>query len=620
MAKEKLEFEIIVPDTSAIIEGILSKRIEKGDFKISKVMFHEAVLAELENQANENRSIGFIGLDEIEKLRLMSDKHNFVIEFSGRRPNAAEINFAKKGEIDSLIRLLAFENSACLITADVVQAKIGKARGVNVLLISPEKVQKKIKLESFFDDTTMSAHLRENMPPYAKKGRPGEWGFVKVSDKKLTREDIIKISSEIIEEAGFRRDCFIEIERAGSTIVQLGKYRIVITRPPFSDAWEITAVKPVKKLGLDDYKLPEEVTGRIAVQAEGILIAGAPGQGKSTFAQALAEFYASQEKIIKTVEAPRDLQLPDSITQYAISHGSPEEVHDVLLLSRPDYTIFDEMRNTEDFKLFADMRLSGVGMIGIVHATNAIDAIQRFIGRIELGTIPQIIDTVIFIKDGGIGKIFEVKMEVKVPSGMMEADLARPIVTVYDFISKELEFELYSYGEETVVVPVSLAAGTKKKGAAPAQALAAKQIEAELLRYSDHVEVEVTDDNNCTVRVPEKFIAGIIGKQGATIDKIQKKLGIHINVEPLDEETVAELSSPKGEEIPFEVDIKKKAIDILLPNEYANKDIDVYVDNDFLVELHAGKKAVVKVKKDNNIGKVIMHAINNNRSIKLFGD
>ena len=52
---------------------------------------------------------------------------------------------------------------------------------------------------------------------------------------------------------------FIEIEREGSTIVQLGKYRIVITRPPFSDGWEITAVRPVKTLNLDDYKLSEKL-------------------------------------------------------------------------------------------------------------------------------------------------------------------------------------------------------------------------------------------------------------------------------------------------------------------------------------------------------------------------
>ena len=65
-------------------------------------------------------------------------------------------------------------------------------------------------------------------------------------------------------------------------------------------------------------KLSEKLHSRVGQQAEGILVAGAPGMGKSTFAQALAEFYAKQDKIVKTVEAPRDLILAENITQYEI--------------------------------------------------------------------------------------------------------------------------------------------------------------------------------------------------------------------------------------------------------------------------------------------------------------
>ncbi|GAG38058.1 unnamed protein product, partial [marine sediment metagenome] len=246
-----------------------------------------------------------------------------------------------------------------------------------------------------------------------------------------------------------------------------------------------------------------------------------------TFAQALAEYYASKEKIVKTVEAPRDLILPETITQYAISHGSPEEVHDVLLLSRPDYTIFDEMRNTEDFKLFADMRLAGVGMIGVIHGTNPIDAIQRFVGRVELGVIPQVIDTVLFIKNGQIDKVLSVKMVVKVPAGMTEADLARPVVTVRNFETGKLEFELYSYGEETVVVPV------EKEEVKGARKLASKEIKKYFEQYTSPVEVEVVSENKAIVKVPEWDISAIIGKGGSRIDKIEDDLGISIDIQEL---------------------------------------------------------------------------------------
>jgi ATPase len=392
-------------------------------------------------------------------------------------------------------------------------------------------MEKKTQLESFFDNTTMSVHLRENAYPFAKKGAPGNWDFVKIKNSLMSQGEIEEISNEIIEEVEGSDDGFIEIERVGSTIIQLGTFRIVITRPPFSDGWEITAVRPVKHLELKEYELSEKLIKRLEDQAEGILIAGAPGMGKSTFAAALIEYYASKGKVVKTVEAPRDLVLPDQITQYAISHGSSEEVHDILLLSRPDYTLFDEMRNKDDFSLFADLRLSGIGLAGVVHATNPVDAIQRFVGKIDLGVIPHVIDTVIFIKDGQINKILSLQIEVKVPSGMTEADLARPIVTVKDFETGKLEYELYSYGEETVVVPVQ-EAQIKSTGA---KRLAAIAIKDEFLRYSDRVDVEVISENKAIVRVPDYSVAGIIGKAGSHINKIEELLGISIDVEELPE-------------------------------------------------------------------------------------
>ena len=81
------------------------------------------------------------------------------------------------------------------------------------------------------------------------------------------------------------------------------------------------------------------------------------------------------------MESPRDLQVGDTITQYAPLEGDMENTADILLLVRPDFTIYDELRKNHDFKIFADMRLAGVGMIGVVHATRPIDAIQRIANR-----------------------------------------------------------------------------------------------------------------------------------------------------------------------------------------------------------------------------------------------
>ncbi len=605
----------IVPDTSVIIEGALRNQIEKGKLKGKEILLHEAVFAELEHQANQGRSTGLIGLDELKKIQESAEKTKVKLRICGKRPTGSEIRYAGTGEIDALIRQLAWDEDATLMTSDKVQAKVGEAKGMSVMFVPMELGPvKKIKLESYFDPTTMSVHLRENVFPMAKKGVPGQWEFVQLAKTKLTAVKIKDISQEIIEDARSRADGFLEIEREGSTIIQLGPYRIVITRPPFSDGWEITAVKPIKRLTLADYKLSEKMQKRIAEQAEGILIAGAPGQGKTTFAQALSEYFADQHKIVKTVEAPRDLVLPDTITQLAISRGTPEEVHDVLLLSRPDYTIFDEMRNTPDFLLYSDLRLAGVGMVGVIHGTNPLDAIQRFIGKLELGVIPHVIDTLVFIKDGQINKVLAIEMLVKVPSGMTEADLARPVIVISDFETNQPIAEIYSYGEETVVVPVT-ETSEKMTGA---KRLAADAIEKAMQKFTDQIKVEMPSEHKAIVYVPKQYIAGIIGKEGKNVTQLEEKLGIGLDIRELGAEEAAAAAKPEGKEMHHDLNIASKYIEIYLGEKMKGKDIDIYVANEYLANFNIGKKGIIRIKKSNPLGKAIMNAQKYGERIRIF--
>jgi len=599
--------ERLVPDTSVIVDGVLSGKIENKEISVDELIIPEAVIAELEHQANENKSTGHYGLEEIKKTRKLVKN----IRFAGDRPKTFEIRGARIGGVDAIIRQVAFDEDATLMTSDKVQARVAEAKGIKLIYIKKEEKETKIKLEGFFDENTMSVHLRDNVNPFAKKGRPGNWEFVELTKKPIAKEEIQDIAREIVEEAKKRRDGFIEIERPGSTIIQLGKFRIVICRPPFADGWEITAVRPVKQLNLDDYKMSEKLTTRVAEQAEGILVAGAPGMGKSTFAQALAVYYADKNKVVKTVEAPRDLILPDKITQYAISHGDAQEIHDILLLSSPDYTIFDEMMNTDDFKLFADMRLAGVGMVGVVHATNPIDAIQRFLGRIEMGVIPQITDTVVFIKNGEINRVLSLNMTVKVPSGMTEADLSRPVVEVHDFESNKLAYEIYSYGEQTVVVPVK-EGGSQQSGV---KKLAADRIRNEFMKYSHSADIEVLSEGSVRVKVPKQDIAAIIGKQGKNIMALEEKLGVHLDVEELEKEPAKEA---EGKEIRYDYDITKKAVIFYVGAENADKEVDVYVNDEFLLAAKIGIKGNIKVNKQSQLGKYLVNALNNKEKVVLL--
>ena len=60
--------ERIVPDTSVIIEGLISARLKSKEIKVNEILIHEAVLSELEHQANMGRSIGLLGLEELKEL------------------------------------------------------------------------------------------------------------------------------------------------------------------------------------------------------------------------------------------------------------------------------------------------------------------------------------------------------------------------------------------------------------------------------------------------------------------------------------------------------------------------------------------------------------------------
>ena len=597
-----MKIDRLVPDTSVIIESLVSKKLGKKEIKIKELLIHEAVMAELEHQANLGREIGKIGLEELKNLRDLAKKLKFEIKHTGRRPTPNEIKYASSGEIDNLIRELAYNEDATLLTGDRVQSKVAEAKGIKVIYVEPVIKSKKLKIEKFFDAKTMSVHLRDNYKPYAKKGMPGQWETVFLSKKPLDQKEIIEFSKNIIEEAKKRKEGFVEIERRGSSIAQIGTFRIVITRPPFSDAYEITCVRPIKKLKINDYKLSPKLKTRIEEQAEGILIAGSPGMGKSTFTSALAEFYASTEKTVKTIEAPRDLQLSDNITQYAISHASSQEIHDVLLLSRPDYTVFDEMRNNEDFRLFTDLRLSGIGIVGVLHATNPVDAIQRFLGRTELGVIPQVIDTVVFIKNGRAEKVLSLAMLVKVPYGMTESDLARPIVEIRDFETNKLEFEIYSYGEETVVIPV----GDEKRSSL--QELASKQIEFELNREIPGIKAELISDSRAVIYVPEENIGKIIGKNGERISEIEKRLGVSIDVQSLD-------SSKR--EVKYNLSEKSNSLSFYVSSGLTGKEVDFHGKDGFLFSARVGKKGEVRVNKKGKMARRLIKMLDKNERIVL---
>lgn len=599
----------IIPDTSAVIIGAISDILEKEDLDYPEIIVPEAVVCELEHQANANRSEGHRGLKELQKLQKLQDEGELAISFKGKRPTNYDIRYAKSGEIDSIIRDLARSEMGTLLTNDKVQAEVAKSQGIPVYFYEQKHEIKPLSIEKFFDENTMSVHLKENVVPMAKKGTPGHIDFVILNEKRYNYRELKEIVDEILDKAKSDPKTYLESDKEGSFVVQSREYRISIAYPPFSEALEVTAVRPVANIDLSEYRLSEKLLERIRTNAEGILISGSPGAGKSTFVQAIGNYYSSKlNKVVKTMESPRDLQLPDEITQYAPLEGSMENTADVLLLVRPDYTIYDELRKNTDFSIFADMRLAGVGMIGVVHATRPIDAIQRIASRVELGVIPSIVDTSIYIENGNVTSVYETKMTVKVPTGMKEADLARPVIEVRDFETGELKNEIYTYGEQTIVMDISLVngSGSQENFKSSVDKIAEKEILRKIrkvLPKKAKVDVEVISPERANIYIPEEFIPKIIGKNGKRIAEIEENIGISLGVEVIESKPI--------NKAPFEVDIlhTKKQLILQLGKENGRKNYDILIGGEYLLTATTSKKGEIKIKRGIELSDFIIEGL-----------
>jgi len=451
-------------------------------------------------------------------------------------------------------------------------------------------------LDQYFDDNTMSIHIKEWNPFLKKNGWPD--GRKPVLSKDIMTKDMVnELIDKIFKEIETRDDAILEIDRQMSKVIQLWPYRIVIVYPPLSDGLEITAVKPIKKLSLDDYDLWQDVLDLFKNSAKWILVSGAPGSWKTTFAQALVELYENQNKIIKTIESPRDLMVPENVVQYSFTYGSHDEVRDILLLSRPDYTVYDEVRNTSDFELYKDMRLTWIWLIWVIHATRPVDSIQRFLGTIEMWIVPQVIDTVIFIDKWKIKEILQLNLTVKVPEWMESDDLARPVIQVSSFFDKQIVYEIYSFGEQIVVMPL----GEEIQNQAKEKwwklnhyaKLSIDNILKEILPCSF---ISKVSGDKVQLFVPKSEKWAIVWKWWQNIQSIEDQLGLKINVQTFEDLPILDI----------EVQTEKNgnSVVIYFPRHYVDRNVYVMIWKE-LLHTQTNSHAQVVVKNKNIVKSII---------------
>lgn len=669
---------ILVPDTSVVIDGRVTALIEKGEYRDATIIIPEAVFAELEAQANQGREIGFSGLAELQKLCKLADENFITLKYVGERPKLEQVKLAGGGEIDSMIRAVAIEHHATFLTSDYVQAEVAKAKGLDVVFLKSETIDNfaPLLIDEFFDENTFAVYLKERVSPYARKGNIRESKLLTIRDAPCTEYELRAISQECLERAKRHPDGFVEVELPGVTVSQICSMRITTTRPPFSDGIEVTIVRPTREVSFESYNFAAALKDRLKNNAGGMLIVGTPGSGKSTLEQNIATYLSGENYIVKTIESPRDLMVTDKITQYTSLDGSIAAAGEVITLLRPDYVVFDEMRRSEELAVFADLRLSGIKVIGGLHAKSALDALIRLASLVDLNLIPQIVATMVFVKGGDISEIYNVSTGFGVPKALeqIEDPQVRPVVRLTNIITTETVAEAFRYEGEVMVTPasglpkappvktieqakaeakeieVAKAEPVKPKAEpapapAPAEAerqappihsmptyevtednpawvVLEKEIQNEICRITEgDIVVRMISDTKAAVYIDDTDVPAAIGKAGKNIAAVVSKVGIGIDVRPLSDlpgrETLTEIQAPATRSGPgFKIRSEKKQLSIICP-EHSGKIVDLFSGKEYLFTATVDAHGEIHLARNSSIAVEMVRRYGAGEDLKL---
>ena len=116
-----------------------------------------------------------------------------------------------------------------------------------------------------------------------------------------------------------------------------------------------------------------------------------------------------------------------------------------------------------------------------------------------------------------------------------------------------------------------------------------------------------------TIRLLFTFLSvllQVIGKEGSNIREIEERLGVGIDVQELKPQQL-------GSALEFHSQITKNAVQLFLDGKFRNVNVDIYVNEDYLLSSKVGKSGLIKINSKNKIGRILLDAINTGENVAL---
>jgi ATPase len=236
-----------------------------------------------------------------------------------------------------------------------------------------------------------------------------------------------------------------------------------------------------------------------------------------------------------------------------------------------------------------------------------------------------------------------------VPHGMIEADLARPVIIVTDMLFGKTDYEIYTYGEQVVVMPIGADAGgispTERK---PSWADIEKRLSNEIEHYvSGPFEVELISDNSAVVKIKSTDKKKVIGRGGETISRIESFVGVRIDVREMPSHYFVsgrlesrsndndshvssrrpkkvsyrkyddEVENPSRPEYVIPIFEKTKKHFILKVPEFSGKDVDVFISGKPFFCATVGRSGDIKLRLDSDLVEKIKNGFTNGEFIEI---